>query len=81
MLEVSGVVLHGGDQPDHFANVLDTEVLSRQDSAQIDRSAVEAEAPAVPGADGFVAERIVELVQSDSLLRSSLVSSPGSETG
>ena len=64
MIEVSEVVLHERDEPDFVVDLLDADVLTGKDGAEVDLEPVEADTSAAGDGDGSVVERVVELVQA-----------------
>ena len=64
MTEIPQVVQHEADPPDIVAALLDADVLTREDTTQIDLLPTKADAPAARDSDGFVVERIVERVHA-----------------
>ena len=56
--------MHKADQPDFIADLLDTDILTGEDSAEIDLSAPEADAATLGDGNDSVVERVVKLAES-----------------
>jgi len=60
VVEEPQVVVHKTRQPDFIADLLDTDVLSGEDGAQVDLATPEADAAALSDGDGSVVKRLAK---------------------
>src|SRR6266568_1109669 len=63
-INVAEIVIHKADQPNTFFDLLDTDSLPREDSAEINFFAVETDTSAVGDVDGAVVKRIIKFRQA-----------------
>ena len=64
MVEVPEIVVHEGNEPNFFAHLFNSHLLTGEDGAEIDFLPIEADAPACCHGDSLIVERIIELRQS-----------------
>jgi hypothetical protein len=64
VIEEAQIVVHKAHQPDFLAHLLDADVLSGKDDAQIDLATAEADPAAARDRDGSIVEGIFELWQA-----------------
>jgi hypothetical protein len=61
VVEVAQVVVHEADEPDVVIDLFDSDIVTREDTAEVDFAAVEADAAALSDCQSAIVERVRQL--------------------